>query len=611
MSLENNTQIKNRMIKKAASLWGVPPNEIENSFDPIISLLIGACASEISKISGEINSSQTRITERLIQLMTPDTLYGARPAHAIAYAEPSSKDMLIAPENLFYFKKKVKTRNAGQEIKNIFFSPVQDYKLVDAKITHIVCDDEAYEVEGKTKSSSKLSLKGNTNLPPSTLYLGIKSENKEIDLKGVSLFFELLDVQDKDLFYHHLQNAELYFKDQPLDTNGGFINSRQGELIQLESIFSLKPNKTITIENEVNKTYQKHFVTINSNVSLDSENTLPSDFKKLLHLKDHEEFENLTWIKVVFSRIIDADILKNIFTSLNSFPVINRKLESISFQLKDYIDVIPISTMDLFLDIKSITNTSGKPYKLIENDSEQDQKGTFVIRRDNVGKLDSRKAKEYLLHLVELLKDESAAFSIFGSDFLQSNINELNQNIAALEKKLSDMNNATAETNYISVKPLRKKDTLLIDYWTTNGDEANQIKSGTSLQVYKGSEIKQKETFFLTSTYKGKNDLSMEERLYAYRRALLTRNRIVTKEDIKALCYEICGDKIEQITIKKGFRTAINLQKGLVPSIEIILHTNKKVRTSELEWNSIKKNILSVLEEQSLNVFPYHITIAK
>jgi len=51
------TEIKNRMIKKAAELWGVSPYDIESSFDPVVSLLMGACASELAKISNELTGS--------------------------------------------------------------------------------------------------------------------------------------------------------------------------------------------------------------------------------------------------------------------------------------------------------------------------------------------------------------------------------------------------------------------------------------------------------------------------------------------------------------------------------------------------------------------------
>ena len=72
MTVNENSkkQVRNRMLKKAAQLWGIPASEIDVSFDPIISILITACAAEIEKISADVNESQTRITEKIIQLMT-------------------------------------------------------------------------------------------------------------------------------------------------------------------------------------------------------------------------------------------------------------------------------------------------------------------------------------------------------------------------------------------------------------------------------------------------------------------------------------------------------------------------------------------------------------
>ncbi|MBQ4804444.1 type VI secretion system baseplate subunit TssF [Aquimarina sp. MMG015] len=609
MSTENKVQIKNRMIKKAASLWGVSPNEIESSFDPVVSLLIGACASEIEKISGEIDNSQTRITERLIQLMTPETLYGSRPAHGIVYAEPIEKKTTITPEHLLYYKKKIKTKNASTELKNIYFSPIQQNQLIDATVSRMICGNKIFELEGKRKTTSDLSLKPGGSLPPSTLYLGIKTEQDKISLKDVSFYFELLDVQENELFYHHLKNANFSFVDQEFKTFPGYYNSDVSRRINLESIFNYKPNKTRNIEEQVKKLYRKHFISIKSDISLSSKVDIPEEFSKFIDQKDHDDLADFNWIKIEFPRIVDNSILESVFCTVNAFPALNRKWESISYQLKDYIDIVPISTQELFLDVKSISNTSGKDYRLRENDSASDDKGTYVIRRDNVSKLDYRKAREYLIHLIELLKDESASFSFFGNDFLQSNINELNQNISLLEKKVSDMKKSSEETNYISVKPYKKKDTLLVEYWTTSGEDANQIKSGNSLSIYQGSDLKQKGSMFLTSTFQGKNNLGMEERLNAYRRALLSRNRIVTREDVKALCYELCSNKVVEVKVSKGFKTDIHVSKGLIPCIEVKLLENKKENTSSVEWDSLKSNILSILEQQSLNVFPYKITV--
>ena len=101
----------------------------------------------------------------------------------------------------------------------------------------------------------------------------------------------------------------------------------------------------------------------------------------------------------------------------------------------------------------------------------------------------------------------------------------------------------------------------------------------------------------------------MEERLLAYRRALLSRNRIVTREDIRALCYEICGNKIEHVKIVKGFKTDIQIAKGLIPCIEVILYAKNGNSTTNMEWDALKSNILSILEQQSLNIFPYKVTL--
>ena len=609
MSLESKVQIKNRMIKKAASLWGVAPNEIESSFDPVVSLLISACASEIEKISSEIDNSQTRITERLIQLMTPETIYGSRPAHGIIYTNPVEKKTTITPEHLLYYKKKIRTKRAANELTNIYFSPVQKYELIDASISRMIIGNNIFELEGKRINSSSLSLKGKEVLPPSTIYLGIETDHNKISLKDVSFYFELLDVQENELFYHHLKNAKFYIDDKEIEVSSGYYNTEISKRISLESIFNSKPNKTRNIEEQVKKLYEKHFISVKSKVSLHSKIKTPEDFSNFIDKKEHENLKEFRWIKIEFPRIIHDSILESVFCSFNAFPGLNRKWESISFQLKDYIDIVPISTQELFLDIKSISSTSGKEYRLRENDSANDNKGTYVIRRDNVGKLDYRKAREYLIHLIELLKDESASFSFFGNDFLQSNIDELNQNISLLEKKVLDMRNSSEETNYISVKPYKKKDTLLIDYWITNGEDANQIKSGNTLHIYQGSDLEQKGSMFLTSTFQGKNNLGMKERLNAYRRALLSRNRIVTKEDIRALCYELCSTKIESVEVAKGFKTDIHVSKGLIPCIEITLIASNEEKTSFVEWDSLKSNILSILEQQSLNVFPYKIKI--
>lgn len=606
MSINHNSQkeVRNRMLKKAAQLWGVPASEIDISFDPIVSILITACAAEIEKISAEVNDSQTRITEKIIQLMTPDTIFGSRPAHAIAYALPLENETVVKPEYLFTHKKKTTYKNTSQNFKNIFFSPFQDFKLVNASVAYMATGNSIYKKNDLEESI--LYHSGSVELSKSSLYLGIQSDYKNLSLKDVSFYFQSKNVANKRLFYHHLKNAEWYCGATKMKTIEGFYNSKDYNKLKLDTIFNDSSSKTHNIIDQVRNNYLKHYVTLDQNVNLHN------SFEELdAIIKENKiDIENqVTWIKIVFPRVIDTTILKDIYCSLNSFPVINRELKSFTYQLKDFINIIPIISEDLFLDIKEISNTEGKNYKLQEKSNKGTEKGTFTLRTNNVGKLDHRKAREYIKHLIELLKDESAAFTYFNNDLLHKNLSKLNQLTALLENKVSEISMKVADTNFINIVPYKKREQLLIDYWTTEGEDANNIKRGSLLKIYNGIGIKQKSSFLVTTSFGGKNDLSMNERLNSYRRSLLSRDRIVTKQDIMALCYEIYGDKIKGVSIKKGYMKHISLTKGLVHCILINLTINQKVNTEVYEWESLNNNLLLYLEKYSVSIFPYKINL--
>jgi len=609
MSANNKEQIKNRMIKKAATLWGVAANEIEMSFDPIVALLISACASEIEKISGEIKESQTRITEKLIQLMTPETIYGPKPAHAILYTEPIDDSTVIKPEFLFYFKKKIPYKKTSIRFKNIYFSPIKEFKVIDANIKYIATGDSVLELNSKKEQQLISDGENNFKLPPSTLYIGISSDSKSIDINEISFYFELLNIEDKELFYHHLRNTEWYINDKKINITDGFYDIFDTQEINLEAIFSDISNKTHTICQQTSNIYKRHFITIkaNSKVKLNKSNF--SELDDIITENKLKVDDDIKWIKIVFPRVISNATLKDTYCSLNCFPVLNRELISFTYQMKEFINILPIKTEDLFLDLKSIVNTAGEVYKKQSKNDLNEDKGTFVLRSDNIGKLDHRKAREYIIHLIELLKDESASFSLFNNDFLQKKLKDLNQLISLLEKKVDDTTNEVTETNYVILKPHKKKEKLLTEFWTTNGELANSIKSGSKLEVYKGIGIKQKSSSIITSSFGGKNELTMKERLDAYRRALLSRDRIVTKEDVKALCLELYSDKIKKVEIKNGYTTDIALKKGLIQCIEIILHPNPQKKIELFEWESINNNLLLFLKKNSTSVFPYKIKI--
>ena len=53
-------RIKDQMVRTAARLWQVPENEIDTGFDPLILLMMEACAAELEKIGYDISASHSR-----------------------------------------------------------------------------------------------------------------------------------------------------------------------------------------------------------------------------------------------------------------------------------------------------------------------------------------------------------------------------------------------------------------------------------------------------------------------------------------------------------------------------------------------------------------------
>ncbi|MRI00641.1 hypothetical protein GH721_08900 [Kriegella sp. EG-1] len=609
MGKNTKEQIKNRMIKTAAEVWGIEANEIETSFDPIISLLLSACSAEIEKISSELNESETRITEKLIELMTPERSVGPTPAHSILYATPIDAITSINAEYHFSYRKKIPHQKTSVKFKEISFTPIQDFNLVDAKIEHMIIGTNHFRLDEKKNREVQSKVSKSAFLPESTILVGVNSSQRNLLLNDVSFYFELLGTEDKnkELFYNHLKNSKWSLNGKALETTHGFYNSiDEGEII-VNNIFEEISHKSDLTHQEILNFYKKNFITIKSSNDFNANSENNNEVNNFLRENNIKTESGIQWIKIEFPTVINNNVLSNVICSLNAFPVVNRELFSFSYQLKDYVHIIPLITENLFFDLKSIVNTDGKQYSVRTNNELSSNKGTFIVRSNSIGKLEQRKAKEYIVYLLELLKDESASFAFLNNDFLLKSLKSLNQQIAVLEKKVDDSIIDQTQTHFAVLSPYKQDDQLLVEFWTTNGFLANNIKSGSELSLSKGIGVKQMNNYFLTTSTGGKDDLKMADRLNSYRRALLTRDRIVTKEDIRVLCYEIYGDKLAKVEIKRGFTKDLELNKGWVPNIQILLTPNKKINKDV--WKGENNKLMHILEKKSLNVFPYELKI--
>ena len=614
---ESKEKIKSRMLKNASRTWGYHDTEAENAFDPLVGMLMGAMAFELEQISAEIHNSESRVVEKLVELLTPEPVVVAYPAHGILSAQPHQSTFEIHPSHQFYLSKKVKSTVDPDrtEQQNIFFTPAGSYKLFNGKVKYIATEKTLFEVdtEGYKEAISESTLA--LGREHKKLWIGLEFGSDLESYEGLSLFFDLKSELHEDAFYKSLTRAKWFLNDIPVDFAGGYSVPRDVAKKNEDALLTLDLDTSSKVCKHVELFYNKKFMTLTGECPVKNY-LIRSNYPPSLRSSFDDDALKIikppyVWIRVEFSQTLPVEVIESVYCSLNCFPVINRQLNKITYSAKEQINVIPLKSENAFFDMKSVTNTKGNSYRLKSFSRVKEmEKGSYIVRQGGVGRFDSRNAVEILNYLIELLRDENAAFTLLGADMVSSNLRELNQIIARLEQRISGSVELKEGVSYLLVKSLPSDEMVYVEFWTTNGSMANNIKPGTPLIVFAGSDFRQETIKFLSPSKGGRERMDTEDRIHAYRRALLSKDRVVTAEDIKALCYEQYGKMIEKVVITKGLAIGTAAETGLSRTIDITVSLSRQGAgyTSE-ELAFLTEDLKIKLQEKSMNIMPYRVFI--
>jgi hypothetical protein len=307
---------------------------------------------------------------------------------------------------------------------------------------------------------------------------------------------------------------------------------------------------------------------------------------------------------------VAPEIVSELTISINCFPVINREMNEVSQLLTKGINIIPLTTEDLFLDIKTITDTRGTIYKPFNSfSSENADKEGYIVRQGGVARFDSRDAKETINHLIDLIRDERAGFSLLGTDLISSELKQLDQIISRLKQRLEASNISDTSNSYLLLNCNSNFERANVQFWSTSGDIANNIRSNSRLVVNNGSDLDANSVILITNSFGGRQQLSKEDKLNKLRRLLLSKERIVTKEDIKALCFEHFGADLSDVEIKKGARVDPTPEKGLVRSLDIFLTLKKQNKLTDIDLEQKTEELKIRLKQESINLLPFRVFI--
>lgn len=584
------------MIREVARLWNYDESEMAvESFDPLVGLLLGAFSTGIEGLHHELQNSRTRIVQRLAQLLTPDVMTGPQPAHAVMRTHVIDPTFEVLPTHPF------SCTTGG---KDIHFSAAGPFTLINAKIKAVVVQNKV-----KTYSPAPKEAFLNQVLPGNVGWVGLDIDPDLTVFDDLLFFFDWRNDPQRSAHLEQVANIRVWHNNTELAAQPGLPD------LYLPGDYSLSGN----LHQQVRRYYGRHFLSVSSRAKADgqpipladSRRKFPDELRDFLTVEETAKLftTDLVWFKLQFPVGLPEDVTYRIQVDINAFPVVNRKRCVDTHDLRPLFNIFPVrlETQDVFLEMIDVETASGQtigPAQQITRDGQHQ----YVLRQGGITRFDERDSYDMVTYLITLLRDESAMFMSLGRSELESEVEEIRKR---LEKINAAIGEGVDQRTLLTVKTTEKTGRLTVQFWSTKGDLANRIPFGTKLTKDRGQlAFSDDETVLLTTSTGGKQQLKPDENLPAFRQALLTRGRVVTVQDIKALCFAELGDRLAGVKVTKGLMTGATTTQGLVRTIDVYLKPNPAKPTTAEDWDDHCHRIKQLIESQSFILLPYRILLA-
>ena len=181
-----------------------------------------------------------------------------------------------------------------------------------------------------------------------------------------------------------------------------------------------------------------------------------------------------------------------------------------------------------------------------------------------------------------MLKEDGSAFASMNPEMLSTQLKELFAKITEIEKGLESI---LKEDNKIKAFALSvpKADATdaEIRYWATSGSLANGLNERTMIQQFNIEKYDASGIMLRTSMRGGSAHDSERELIDSLRYGLLSRERIISKEDIKSYLLHKIGKYIDSVEVGNGVAISPDSKRGLIRVTEV------KIKLGQFDENEI------------------------
>lgn len=383
----------------------------------------------------------------------------------------------------------------------------------------------------------------------------------------------------------------------------------------------------IEIENETfdevqdNKHYAENIKSFYKNsiykVKLNAENVL---YESILdrfeigkeELKTSKKDTGLIWLEFIFPEIFTKTEFDKIQIKINTFPIVNRKLNNRvhNAQIEGRLFPMKAERNTHFLDVMKIFNEKNIEFTNGIKQANSLTSNTFTIFYGGLENYDSRNAKFFLKKLARALREDIGSFSNINADYIDATMTRINEELNSIESKInSSYSQVNEEEVYALIHETDKSKILYYSYWTSNGQVANNLKKGTILKQTSISELAQDSTIFETSSIGGIYRNNKVEKLINLRYGFLSKERLVTKQDIKSAVHYHLRNITKDVLITDGVGISSNRKQGVHRTIDVKVVLQEKYALQIENKKKIEMFLKETLEKQSVMNIPFQITI--
>ena len=605
--------IKARMLQNATKLWGLKNIQ---SLDPFVKLLIDAFSTEIFKANNEIESINGRILEKLSRLLTPTKYAHPNPSHAIAFSYPDEDKEMIMEHSEYFLKKQMNSRQKNQSDKQveISFTPIDSVELIKAQTSLIIVGNTAYSIDEELNKIPIIRLEAKVE-EYRTIKIGIdiSDYNSEVFPSKIALFCSNPTYENVDFVYRLLPHVKVFHNDIPLEVSSGLTYFEDSSAEGFEKIFEFQSIKQ-KIKEDIKNAYREKFIEVTGiypSMFKKIEPGLPEDIDDGNTAWAPYRGKKILWLKLEFPPQFTAEILENFLFVLNAFPIYNRGWKKTEYALDIMGNNIPLETTDdeFFLYVDEVIDGRGKKYQEIPFTPTGNLDGDlYTLRKGGMERFTNRNATDLMAHVMELLRDEVAAFSIINRDKVKDVLGEISEKMKGLMKKVEIANQELKEdVNYVIIEPLESAAHTYASFWISHCTLANNIRPGT---VFNSQKRAQSLTL-LTQTSGGAEEQKQSDTILAYKYALTTKDKIISVEDVKNYCKMILKDSLKKINVSRGTMISDRPHEGFIRTVDIDIVVQDYSYYGSKYWNNMATTMKNNIKNKAIDGIEYRLKITE